>query len=55
MFLSLCRKGVQAIVEKVSGRIDGEGSNVQTLMGRLRVTERVANKMLGRSTLFRSW
>ena len=55
LFLSLYRKGVGAIIEEVSGEIDGEGSNVQTLMRRLRVTEGVANKKLIRSTLFRSW
>ena len=36
LFLSLYRKGVEAIVkEKVSGGSDGEESNVQTLMRRL--------------------
>ena len=54
LFLSLCRKGVEAIVDKASEEIDGEGSNVQTLMRRLRVTEGGANEKLARSTHIRS-
>ena len=56
LLLSLCRKGVKAIVEeKGSGGIDKEGRNVQTLMRRHRVTEGVANEKLTRSTHIRSW